>query len=486
MKPNKINALVQNPLFFAGFLTIILLIVSIGEITVDEGMWGYIGKCFITNTKLPFQDITENKTPGIYLLYAIGFLLFNFKSYLFVRMTGIVVSVFSSVMVYKIGSKIHSEKAGVLSMYVFGLAMAWRCVDGPWTGITENFMVLFSSLGFYFIIQQKCFKNLFLSGLMLGFAVSFKQIAIFTIPIIYLYANMDSDLNVKKRIQGIVLVSFGILVGINIINLPLYLKGVSISEYIEGAWLILLDSGSGNSNLGHRLSLMLETFLNHRIVMLYPFLLLVLYRYSTFKKRMCFGLIIWVVFEFMGSNASGYYFGHQLKPFLLPMALMIGIALQDTLDTIEIKKSYLMPLLLLILFFPYYSFIVALKWIAFGENNYTEAINYIKENTSERDLVVPLSVYSPPIVFLSGRDIPDEHISIFHLSKDAVVLEHLNKIKSGKTKVIITEEGETIEDLLKGRYFNIKKEYTERFQNYIKNNFTLELTSNKYCIYMKK
>ncbi len=97
----------------------------------DEGIWSYIGRIWSKNSIPPYVGAIENKTPGIFELYAISNILFGINIF-FVRGLGILSIVLSSIVVFFIGRKLHSPLAGIFGMYVFGLTMTWDLLDGDY------------------------------------------------------------------------------------------------------------------------------------------------------------------------------------------------------------------------------------------------------------------------------------------------------------------------------------------------------------------
>ncbi len=93
-----------------------------------------------------------------------------------------------------------------------------------------------------------------LTGIALGLSVSFKQIAVTTcaaslcIYFIYSVENIRNNLKVK----GLFMIAIGFVLTILILCLILLVSGVSFLDYINGAWLILFNSGSTAPTLEFR------------------------------------------------------------------------------------------------------------------------------------------------------------------------------------------------------------------------------------------
>ena len=306
-----------------------------GHMGNDEGMWSYMGRVWSENNMPPYVGAIENKTPGIFELFAISHILFGVNIF-YVKLLGVIAILFSSLTVYSISKNLHTHLAGIFSMVIFGLTMAWSLLDGMYTAQTETFMVLFSTLSFYFVIKGVgCLKWrfwIFLSGFSMGLAVAFKQIGLTTAIALFIFFIVygASGLTNKDKMVGLFLLGLGVIISTFFSLVPLIVSNVSLKEYIDGAWLILLNSGSSASTTSH-IKGFLSVFLNSRIVVFYPFFGLFIGQPDLIKNRYFMGLLIWMFFDFIGVNASGRYYGHQIKQLMPSLSIIIGLLLSNLL-----------------------------------------------------------------------------------------------------------------------------------------------------------
>jgi 4-amino-4-deoxy-L-arabinose transferase-like glycosyltransferase len=255
----------------------------------DEGMWSYIGRIWSEHNIPPYVGAIENKTPGIFELFAISHILFGVNIF-FVRALGAIAILFSSLTVYLISRELHTHLAGIFSMVIFGLTMTWSLLQGMYTAQTETFMVLFSTLSFYFVIKgmgsSKWRFWIFLSGFSMGLAVAFKQIGLTTAIALFIFfvTYSASTLTNKDKIVGLLLACLGLIISTFFSLVPLLLSNVSLKEYIDGAWLILLNTGSSVSIMSH-IKGFFRIFLNSRIVVFYPFFGLFIGQSDIIKNR---------------------------------------------------------------------------------------------------------------------------------------------------------------------------------------------------------
>jgi len=424
MKKNKIFHLITNPFFALLILLPIVIMISLGNMSHDEGMWSYIGRVWSENGIPPYVGTIENKTPGIFALNAISYSLFGVNIF-FLRGLGVLSIILSSLVVYGIGQKIHSHFSGIFSMYIFGLSMTWKLFDGNYIAHTEVFMVLFSTLSFYFAILGKNRHNwkywFLFAGLSMGFAIAFKQIALTSAVALLIFIIVyptSTPIKQNKYILILLLIS-GIFISTFFSIIPLILSGVSIMEYINGAWLILLNEGS-SSNFKIRLLGFFQIWEFSRIVIFYPYLFLFFFQKELIKNKTFVGLLIWLIFDFIGVNASGFYYDHQIKQLLPALSIIIGILLSNFLiilkDTSTINGKHVLTVVITIFIamFPFQSFITNEYRLITGSSipDYDKETGiWLKDNTHKDDYIYALGSHASLVSSYSERVSSSKHFS---------------------------------------------------------------------------
>jgi len=397
MKKNSIYNLLINPSAILVFLFVIFVFNSlIPLLNYDEYLWSYIGRIWNRNGIPPYIGAVENKTPGIFIVYAVSDFLFE-SNIFFIRIFGVIATLISTWYLFKICTKLHSKLAGVFSMYVFGLTMCWFLLDGSYFAHTEVFMVLFSILGFYFIIQfendKKIIQSIFLAGLCIGIAISFKQIALttfvaFLLFFIFFTANR---LSTKNKIKGIALYFVGCLITISISFLILYFHNVTFYDYFDGAWLILLNSGSKVLSIKLHIDNFWNSLIVSRFIIFYVIIILFFIQKELRQKPLFWGIILWFLLDFAGVNASGYFYGHQIKQVLPSLAIMAGIGMSNLIANNLYLKS-IKPIrviyIIVILFFPYRQTYFTTKFLLYPPESSSKEMGYwIKKQTTKDDYI---------------------------------------------------------------------------------------------------
>ena len=153
----------------------------------DEGLWNYIAIAWLKYHLPPYIGTVENKTPGIFYLFALSYHFFGLNVW-FPRLVGVVASTVTCAAIYHIGKLLFDRLAGLLALLIFALLMTTGLVDGGYTAMTETFMVVLLHAGDPHAAAWRGARHGFaiylalvlLAGALLGAAIAFKQIAITT------------------------------------------------------------------------------------------------------------------------------------------------------------------------------------------------------------------------------------------------------------------------------------------------------------------
>ena len=490
MSKNAFYHQLTNPLLISFFLLTLLTLVSYGNMGQDEGMWSYIGRVWIQDGIPPYVGAVENKTPGIFELNAISFFLFGVNIF-FLRGLGVLSILLTSLIVYCIGRKLHSNSAGIFGMYILGLSMAWDLLNGAYTAQTETFMILFSTLSFYFIIQGKdsrkwkyCFL---LAGLSMGFAIAFKQIALMTTVALFLFLIVFPTSNLTKRNKffGLILLGLGICISTFFSLIPLLLSGVSIKEYIDGAWLILLNKGSSIGGIKGRIFGFFAVWEYSRIVVFYPCLSLFFLQSNLLKNKYFIGLLIWLLFDFIGVNSSGYYFGHQIKQLMPALSIIIGILLGNLLINLKSDKATyskyvsIIILTIIITMFPY-QLVFQNGYLLLRSHSNTisdkEIGTWLRDNTKKKEYVYVFGGQSSPILSYSERVSSSKHFSEIFITTKTEKDLLFSDLKEKPPVYILKRSSPS---------YSGERNYEDARIDSLMNNYTLLQSKGVWDIYMR-
>lgn len=411
------------------------------NVGTDEGIWNYMGHVWIKYDIAPYKGAVENKTPGIFFIYAISNFFFGVNVW-FPRLVGIFATVVASRYIYSIGKMLGTSTTGVFSMLFFGLTMAWRFTEGRHPAYTETFMVFFTIISFYYAFkmfnsgQPIIPKYVLYSGLLIGSAIVFKQIAIITTPALFLLLIMREVhiwASLRDNYKTLAIFGIGVLIP-NLISLvPLLISGVTIGEYFEGAWLILINEPRFDNprSFTQMLFAFVKFWKDSKIVYFYPFIILFLIlKDNLIKGNIPFmGIVFWMIFDFIGVNASLHYYGHQVKQIIPSFAVASGISLSYLFnlnifsDPIFLRKKIMVLILIFILWVPIYTHV-------FGDDTpdtYKELGLWIKENTSADDYVYIWAEDRSTSLAYSERRSPSKYFDTYTISETNN--KHMDELK---------------------------------------------------------
>jgi len=374
----------------------------------DEAIWSYVARAWLHYGLPPYAGTVENKTPGIFYLFALSQLLTGLNFW-FPRLLGILAGALTGYGLFAIGKRLWGRGAGLLAMLLYGLTTASSArLDAPFTAQTETFMLAFSVLAVYLLVTTRQAQTLrqhlpaiFLAGCSLGAAIAFKQTAVITaIGLLFLYLSLKPPLarTFPTVTRDCLLFVGGAVVATCISLIPLLLSGVSVGDYLHGAWLLLAGSGSSVSDLTVRMNRLMYTFETVDLQLYLPLLLVLVVMYKRFPATVPLaGLLAWYAFELFAVNSSGTYWGHQLRQALPPLALLCGMAVWALMQanlTWEPMRRW-----------PHYALVglsIALIWtpslgwwpLSAQSRAAKKTYSWVREHTADQDYVYTVGVLS--------------------------------------------------------------------------------------------
>lgn len=477
MNLKKINQILTSPIFILISISLLLFLVTMNKpMDNDEGLWIYIARAWVDHGILPYVGAVENKTPGIFELYALSYFIFGAKV-IFIRIIGILAIAANMIFLLKIATKLHSRLAGIFAMYILGLSYTWHLLYATGTAYPETFIALFTTLSFFFVIDkvtQNVWKwPVFLSGLAMGLAITFKQIAflsLFALVIFVIFFTLKKS-NFYQKLLAIVLIGAGVLVSTLVGLFPLLISGVSVMDYIDGAWLILLNSGS-MATLVDRMYRFFGIWFGSRITVFYfPLLILALYP-KILKKRYFIFLLIWLFFDFLGVNASGNYFGHHLKQLMPSLSLIVGILLSQLINLVNVEKSEKkiaqFVIVLVLVLFPYQEVVINGYLKGYPDDDKALA-HWIRENTLPNDRVFLFGGTTGAIMGQSERLAPSKFYNSVFVTTHTERSQLLKDFKANPPKLFVVEKNQAhLRPLIDAEFFE---------------DYTFSLTKFDYDIY---
>ena len=457
---NRLKTTFLNPYTIA--LLSLLLLMSISGLyfmDIDEGVWHVIGTSWSKYSMPPYKYVLDDKTPGIHMIFALSYRFFGLNKF-FPRLLGAIFVVFSSLVLYKTALKLRDKSTALLTMTLFLLSSMWIKFSGPITSHTESFMVLFTCLAFYLVIFLKDKKNvfsyrltLFLAGLCIGTALSFKQIALFDCTAFFLiFIFTDKKRDKKSLLFGSTLISCGIISALFLSIIPLILSDVPVRDYFSTAWVNIFtmffkQKGTSASPVA-KIFNFFPSWRSSDIVLFYPLLFLFIIQKKNLRqdKIPFYPLLLWLLFAFLGVNSVGFYWGHQFKQIIPPLALIGGIGLSKLKDYpfIARKKKIIniSAAVIIVLWFPWVSLTAHLE--NKGLRQVKNVGLWLKQSTTPNDYVycygtVPYG-YGMIIQAYSERKPPSKYITPFSIKLNNNSKHLANDIIKNRPKYIVIPE----------------------------------------------
>lgn len=311
----------------------------------DEGIWFHVARAWVDDGVPPYQGPVENKPPGIFYLFALSYLAAGVDQTL-PRLAGIVALLGVGLACYALARRVAGRNAGLAAALIAGLTMAW--LDGPDTSATESFMILGATAAIACVVGASALdapgprrRAMLGAGAALGAGVVFKQTAVVTAPalVAFAWALTPRNLRTARRTAGdAAWMTLGAVLVTAASLVPLWIAGVAFREYVGGAWLILLDPGSGNPLPGSPL----ERLITHEVWRKSPLLLLVAVAavFLGLRRRLTrhgvpWGAVaLWIVLDTSGALAARSFFAHHFKQLVPAMAVAAGILVAELLDAV--------------------------------------------------------------------------------------------------------------------------------------------------------
>ncbi len=422
----------------------------------DEGIWSYIGQMWSDYGILPYTGTIENKTPGIFYLFALSYAFFD-EAIRLPRLTGIILTSVSAMIIYFMANRLYDRKTGFFSGLVFVLIMPTHAVGGDSPAQTETFMVFFTVLSFLAIVKCGHIRNLnyygktFCSGFLVALAVAFKQVAVFDLAAVLVFTSYLNQHEKQQNVKDFTVVIAGAMVGTFCSILPLLINGLSINHYILGAWTILLNSGSSNSSLLNRFEKFTEAFLDARFILFYISLIwYISNRRKSLKSDPLVNFwLIWLGLDFIAVSASGYYFEHQLKQIVPALSIITGLFVNQSYQAVKNKcrlsnvKNYgfSIGLFFLIIFSPFIIF--ERRYWGFDRYEFSRQAQEVglcvRENTEKDDYVLYWGSRNQVMSF-SQRRCPSRYFNNLFCVNPEVEKEIKNSILEKTPRMIIIDD----------------------------------------------
>jgi hypothetical protein len=383
------------------------------EISFDS-LWYHLTlpKLYILNHSIfhvPGSNLFYSDMPKLTeMLYASAMVLMNDT---YAKLIHFTFGILILIAIYKLGRKFTSKEFSMLAAMIFyaNLVVGWESITA-YVDLSRTFFELMAVWGFLNWLEERTTKNLILTGIMLGLAVSAKLISLSAL-VIFLILFIYHKINEKEKwinvVKNILLLTLTTL----IIPLPWFIfsylnTGNPLYPYFSNS---LVDSGN-TFVLANASRILVDIFnsflkLNDPISPIYLIVLpLIIYRYRNFSTK------IKLLFIYIFAGFSIWFLIEQPRGgrFLLPYLPVLSIVSVYAISLVKhrVLKKYLILLLVLVSFISIgYRSIANVKFIPvilgqesrqqfltkylnFSFGDFYDTDNYFKNHLTNKDTVL--------------------------------------------------------------------------------------------------
>jgi 4-amino-4-deoxy-L-arabinose transferase-like glycosyltransferase len=454
-------------LIIFGSVLLLLLLVRFNLLNIplerDEGGFAYIGEMALKG-KLLYTELHDIKLPGLYYTYGIitklfgysptgihtGLLLFNFC------MTG---------FLFFFIKKLYDNLTAVVAVATFALMSVGPNVLGFATHATQ-LLILPGFLGIWLLIKaldnDKRFWILF-SGLLLGYAFTIKQQAVYFMLLAGIYLLFDrwhkKPTNWKKGFA-----EMGILIAGSVLPFLIVVGYMSLAGRFEDFWFWTFEYPR-EEGLGKTLDQSLNLFLSSwdKVSKGQGWLwVLALLGFGTvffsgLNKKQKFFAISLPIFMFGGVITGFHFYNHYFVMILPAIALLNGLFVSNINALLKARNLALLGVFPIIIFFFAWSQIIQNRPNYFFNPDHEEIIKqayygspfiaakdigeYIKNNSNPDDKIAVFGS-EPEIMVYADRESVTGHIFIYSLTdgrdyNERLIKDMMNNIRQEKPKFLV-------------------------------------------------
>ncbi len=289
---------------------------------------------------LPYTELWDLKPPIAFLFFAAIIYLFG-KSFIAIRLAGVVIVALTAFFSYRIAENLSTKK---VAFWVGIICVTFQSMFGSIQGVmSEHICMAFLVPAVYIIMTKKEWYWLGLSGVLMGISIMVKLNMAYTLLFvgIYLVYYFIKEKNYKNGIIAVAAYGLGI-VGIAVLTwLPYYFDGIQ-ELWWKSVIIAPLDYANASQNSIFNL---MPTF----ILIVALFFFAWKKKYLDFKNssvQLLLIAILGVLYAFYKGGRINSHYLIQLYPILI---VLVGIIFSNFSATwkFKIPKGFLLLLLLI-------------------------------------------------------------------------------------------------------------------------------------------
>lgn len=307
----------------------------------DEGEYAYIA-WRLGHHELPYRDWIDQKPPGVFWVYRLALSL-PLDPVCAVHLTGLLFSLATACALFFLAGRFMTRGWALVAGAMFVLLSAGPLLNGT-AANTELFMLLpliGSQILFLFTVADGRCRFMILTGVLIGMATSFKQVAAVNWPFLVLMYPIlaDGEKRLGKTIAFAAWSAAGMMAVWVLIGLYFFLRH-GFQDFIYNVFTHNLEYVNAMP-LPVRMKVCLNTltvlFRDQVLIWLLSLAGLIALVAGRRRKQFLF-FAGWMITSWIGVSASGYFFPHyfqQISPVLCLTAVMGAEALAGGLGALE-------------------------------------------------------------------------------------------------------------------------------------------------------
>lgn len=368
----------------------------------DEWIFRYVGFAWAAGD-LPYRDAYENKPPGIFLVWLLVWMGAEGNPVLG-RLLGLTAACTAAALLSLAGARLWGSRRGLLAGPLFLVAICSPQVDYPFAD-TETFGVLCVSGAALLALRHSLTEPRVAGiGLLCGLALLFKPVFLIeTAAVLALVASTQQDIRSRWRCTFILSVCAVLPFALALLYFGMRGAAPAFVEVVFGGLRTTVMAPA------HHLRNSVETGTAGLPAPAVLFSALALaavnVRAAASSSTAVCVIAAWAVLDLALVAAQGAYYGHQLKPVLVPLALL-SPGLLTHLDRRKADDPQALQ--------PFYGFVAALLLLGFGSSVATSLQNpaqALLRRLVRGGMVPPTRPRAEPVAAPSPSDRPDSYPS---------------------------------------------------------------------------
>jgi 4-amino-4-deoxy-L-arabinose transferase-like glycosyltransferase len=429
----------------------------------------------ILKGNLPYVNYFDHKPPGVYYLLA-SFLSLENSIYA-AKLGTMLFNMATAITLFFIGKKLWNEQVGILSsiFYLAGLLVYEGCYI-----LTEPFLAFFSSLAILCFVEYystKKYSYLFLSGIMIGISMLFKQTGILTLFGIFFFylLGIIRSKQVNIYIKNDIILSIGFLLPI-VLTVFYFYSVNALNDLIYCVFSVNLHSYPTAGVL---------TFLYCNYLNIFQFPLIwilsisgvviaVVHHFKAYdNKNQNKEIFISILFVFSAIPIVIRQYPHyyiQILPFASLLASYTIFKLKEPMksifesDRLKIVAIFVILVLLAPTLVQISIGTYSLK--SYNLNDEMKIADYIKSHTKPDEKIFVTG--QPKYYFLSDREPMNKNIYLFPINLNNTYTEEsiIQNLKNEKIRYVLVSRVRDFKDKKIDKYiqdnYELKKEFCKR------------------------